>query len=186
MPVNYFKRYRMELDLAGRDLTWPVVPSGYRLLAWDRSLLDRHAEAMYEGFRDTIDASVFPCFTELAGCQRLMAEIARKPGFLSEATWLAVRVDPSGQLQQPCGTVQGIRDHFGFGAIQNVAVTPPCRNQGLGTALVFRALCGFWQVGLRRVYLEVTADNHGAVRLYQRVGFRVIKTLFKTAELAYP
>jgi hypothetical protein len=40
-------------------------------------------------------------------------------------------------------------------------------------------------MGLARVYLEVTAQNDGAVRLYKRLGFRRTKTLFKAVELAY-
>jgi ribosomal protein S18 acetylase RimI-like enzyme len=35
------------------------------------------------------------------------------------------------------------------------------------------------------VYLEVTAQNDGAVKLYNRLGFRRTKTLFKAVELAY-
>jgi len=184
MALNYFKRYRMELDLAGRDLTWAKIPKGYRFLPWHSSLLDAHAEAKFLSFREEIDANVFPCFNDLAGCRRLMAEISRKPGFLPEATWLAVAVGEDGKPVETCGTVQGVRDRFGLGAIQNLGITPPHRGRGLGTVLLFRALSGFWQVGLRRVYLEVTADNLGAVRLYRRHGFHVMKTLFKAAEAA--
>jgi ribosomal protein S18 acetylase RimI-like enzyme len=32
--------------------------------------------------------------------------------------------------------------------------------------------------------LEVTAQNEGAVRLYRRLGFRRIKTLYKAVSLA--
>jgi ribosomal protein S18 acetylase RimI-like enzyme len=44
---------------------------------------------------------------------------------------------------------------------------------------------GFRDAGIRRVYLEVTAQNTGAVRLYQRLGFRLIKTVYKAADVAY-
>ncbi len=183
MALTYFKRYRMEMNLAGRDLTWPVIPQGYRFLPWDASLLDAHAEVKFHSFRDTVDANVFPCFTDLAGCQRLMSEIARKTGFLAESTWLAVVVGEDGRPQESCGTVQGIRDRSGVGAIQNLGITPPHRGHGLGTALLVRALRGFRQVGMNRVYLEVTADNKGAVQLYHRVGFRVVKSVYKAAEM---
>ena len=49
---------------------------------------------------------------------------------------------------------------------------------------MYQALTGFRQRGLRRATLEVTAQNVGAIRLYQRLGFRKIKTVYKAAELA--
>ena len=84
----YFKRYRMEITLAGRDLVPPRAPEGYRFEAWNPALLDAFAEAKYLSFRGEIDANVFPCLGELDGCRRLMQEIVRKPGFLPETTWL--------------------------------------------------------------------------------------------------
>jgi GNAT superfamily N-acetyltransferase len=185
MGLTYFKRYRMEIDLQGRNMPLAAVPPGYRLLPWDSSLLDAHSEVKFLSFRDEIDANVFPCFHELAGCRRLMQEIARKPGFLPEATWLAVYVDGGPEHQEYCGTIQGIRDRFGEGAIQNLGITPRHRNRTLGTCLMAHALIGFRNAGASRVHLEVTAENKGAIRLYHRLGFTTVKTVFKAAEVAY-
>jgi ribosomal protein S18 acetylase RimI-like enzyme len=183
MSVNYFKRYRMEFDLRGRRFALPFLPRGYRILPWHRDLLADHADVKFASFRNEIDADVFNCLGELDGCQRLMQEISLKDGFLPEATWLAVYMD--GGDAEPCGTIQGIRSTHKYGAIQNVGITPAHRGHGVGTALILAALAGFQQVGLARVYLEVTAQNDGAVRLYKRLGFRRTKTLFKAVELAY-
>jgi len=183
MGLTYFKRYRMQINLVGLDLTPPVMPRNYRYLPWDTSLLDAHAQAKYLSFRDEIDANVFSCFGELAGCRRLMSEITQKDGFLPEATWLAVFGE--GKEQELCGTIQGIRNRSGIGCVQNLGITPEYRDRGLGTSLLFRSLSGFRRAGLKQVFLEVTADNEGAVRLYRRCGFRTVKTLFKAAEVAY-
>ena len=112
-----------------------------------------------------------------------MQEISLKDGFLPEATWLAAYAD-GGEIEY-CGTIQGIRATHKYGAIQNVGITPAHRGRGVGTALIHAALAGFQQVGLPRAYLEVTAQNERAVRLYKRLGFRRTKTLFKAVELAY-
>src|SRR5688572_18955890 len=88
MSVNYFKRYRMELDLRSRRSIVPLVPQGYRLLSWEPSLLYDHADVKFLSFRDEIDADVFDCLGELDGCQRLMREISEKDGFVPSATWL--------------------------------------------------------------------------------------------------
>ena len=183
MSVSYFKRFRMELDLRGRRAAPLFVPHGYHLVPWHPDLLADHAEVKFHSFRDEIDADVFSCLGELDGCQRLMQEISLKDGFLPEATWLAVYT--AGSTPEPCGTIQGIRATYKYGAIQNVGITPAHRGRGVGSALILAALSGFQQVGLSRVYLEVTAQNDGAVRLYKRLGFRRTKTLFKAVELAY-
>ncbi len=184
MTLTYFKRYRMEIALVELDLSPPAVPPGYRFLPWDESLLEAHAETKYRSFREEIDANVFPCFGELAGCRRLMREIAGKDGFLPEATWLAVYRNRNRGKDEPCGTIQGVRDRHGMGSVQNVGVTPAHRSRRVGTSLLFRALAGFLRVGLTRVHLEVTAENQGAIRLYGRLGFTTVKTVFKAAEVA--
>jgi ribosomal protein S18 acetylase RimI-like enzyme len=183
MGVSYFKRFRMELDLRGERYLPLEIPAGYRLVAWRPDLLDDHAFAKYNSFRDEIDADIFACLAELDGCRRLMQEISLKDGFLPEATWLAV-CSRNGETEC-CGTIQGIRATHKHGAIQNVGITPAHRGRGLGTALIAAALAGFQHAGLTRAYLEVTAQNDRAVQLYKRIGFRRMKTLFKAVELAY-
>ncbi len=73
-------------------------------------------------------------------------------------------------------------DRGPIGAIQNVGVVPEYRGRGLGQALLRQALEGFYQAGLRRAYLEVTAENAPAVQLYRSVGFRRIKVLYKAVD----
>ncbi len=187
MDLTYFKRYRMEIDLTGQDSSFSEVklPADYRFLPWSESLLDAFAEAKYRSFRGELDSNVFPCLGELAGCKRLMTEISHKSGFLPGATWL-MTYEPAGR-QEPeyCGTVQGIRSEAGLGAVQNLGITPAHRDRGLGTDLLFQALDGFRRAGLSRVYLEVTAQNEGAIRLYHRLGFATVRTVFKVAEEAH-
>jgi ribosomal protein S18 acetylase RimI-like enzyme len=180
----YFKRYRMEIVLAGRDLVPPRAPDGYRFEPWTPAMLEAFAEAKYLSFHGEIDANVFPCLGEMEGCRRLMREITRKPGFLPETTWLLTYAR-SARQREFCGTVQGIRDGSGLGAIQNVGITPEHRNRGLGSILLCYALLGFRQAGINRVYLEVTSQNDGAIRLYRRLGFVTLKTVYKAVEHVY-
>ena len=175
MAITYYKRFRMEIDLDG-TLAIGELPEPFVWVPWDESLIDRHAEVKYLSFRDEIDAGVFPCLGDRYGCQRLMREIRRKPGFLTAATWLIAC--PRGYV----GTVQGVMDRGPIGAIQNLGVVPSFRGLGLGRALVRKALDGFYQAGLRRAYLEVTAENSSAVLLYRAVGFRRSKTLYKAVD----
>ncbi|HTQ39127.1 MAG TPA: GNAT family N-acetyltransferase [Pirellulales bacterium] len=236
MGLTYFKRFRMEIDLRGRDFSAPPLPVGYHFVPWASSRLEAHAEAKYHSFRDEIDSNVFPCLGDFAGCLRLMEEIAAKPGFLPEATWLVAHTDDDvrfdGQIDfsrmnhvsvagicetdtndgygassrnvvpirrdnlrllngnsntamHYCGTVQGVFDRSGMGAIQNLGVVPEYRGLGLGTALMQQALAGFQKAGIKRAFLEVTAQNSGAVRLYKQLGFARSRTVYKVSEVAY-
>jgi mycothiol synthase len=105
-----------------------------------------------------------------------MREISRKHGFRPEATWLVANPDGS------CGTIQGITERNGMGAIQNLGVLPQHRGRGLGKALLMKALYGFRNAGLGRAFLEVTAQNDSAIRLYRQLGFRCRKTIYKMVE----
>jgi ribosomal protein S18 acetylase RimI-like enzyme len=175
MAITYYKRLRMEIDLEA-SIPAASLPGRFVWVPWEESLLADHAEVKYQSFRGEIDAYVFPCLGDRYGCQRLMREIRRKPGFLPSATWLIAC--PEGYV----GTVQGIMDYGPIGAIQNLGVIPTYRGIGLGRALVHRALAGFLLAGLRRAYLEVTAENNAAVGLYRSLGFRRAKTLYKAVD----
>lgn len=183
MPLTYFKRFRMEIDLLDRDFQ-ATLPPGYWFESWDASLVLEHASAKFLSFRTEVDANVFPCLGEEQGCRRLMREISRKDGFLGEATWLLQYRFAPGEPRENVGTVQGIRDRGGFGAVQNLGVVPSHRGRGLGRSLLFQSLTGFQQRGLRRAFLEVTAQNEAAIRLYERIGFRKVRTVYKAVEVA--
>jgi GNAT superfamily N-acetyltransferase len=185
MGLTYFKRFRMEFDLRGRLPPAIAVPQGYRLIPWDPMLLESHAEAKFHSFHTEIDANVFPCLGDYSGCLRLMREIVRKDGFLPEATWLLAYEGYAPGSLEYIGTIQGIRDRGGMGSVQNLGIAPDHRGHGLGTLLMVKALDGFRRAGLRWAFLEVTAQNEGAIRLYRRMGFAKARTVYKAVEVAY-
>jgi [ribosomal protein S18]-alanine N-acetyltransferase len=183
MGLTYFKRYRMEARLDRIDFGNSRPPGDFCLEPWSPSLLADHALVKWESFRSEIDAHVFPCLGEREGCARLMREISNRSNFVPEATWLGRR--QSDEVWQACGTVQGLLSSPREGAIQNLGVHPDFRDQGLGRELLLRALAGFQSVGCTHVHLEVTVQNTAAVRLYERLGFRRVETLFKVADVVY-
>jgi ribosomal protein S18 acetylase RimI-like enzyme len=174
--VTYFKRFRMELDLLVVLPPVPALPPGYTWVGWHDDLLEEHARVKFASFCAEIDGVVFPNLSCQDGCLRLMRDIRQRPGFCPEATWLIARGS------EPLGTVQGVSDKHGCGAIQNLGIVPGQRGYGLGTALLLQALYGFRRAGLARAMLEVTAQNAGAIRLYRRMGFRFRKTIYKMVE----
>lgn len=71
----------------------------------------------------------------------------------------------------PVGVGTAVADGDWAGLL-NVATAEAYRGQGIGRQIV-RALCA-WSCGqgVRRLYLQVVADNTPALRLYARAGFR--------------
>lgn len=62
------------------------------------------------------------------------------------------------------------------GWVSTLGVLPAFRGRGLGTALLENAFAEFQRRGRARVGLGVDAENvSGAVRLYERVGMRVVR-----------
>jgi hypothetical protein len=184
MPLTYFKRFRMELDLDRAPTLSVPLPSDYHLVEWDEYLIRDHAAAKYNSFRTEMDANVFPCLGRRDGCLKLMREIVNRSNFVPEATWL-LRYMPAGRRSEPVGTVQGISID-GWGSLQNLGVARGHRGHGLGTILLAKAIQGFRVAGLSKMHLEVTSDNTAAVRLYTRLGFRNAQTVFKATDISAP
>ena len=174
----------MHFDLRQSLPNPPDIDVAYDFLAWDDSLVSSHAIAKFDSFRHELDANVFPCLGEKDGCEGLMREIASRRGFVPEATWLVVYSSNDKRIRQVnCGTVQGINDNGLIGSIQNLGVIPDHRSQGLARGLLVRALAGFRSIGMETASLEVTARNQDAIRLYQRFGFRIVRTVYKSIEI---
>ena len=174
----------MEYDLARPLPPQPRLAEPYSLVAWDDRLLEAHAEVKFRCFQTELDANVFPSLGDREGCRRLMSEIVRRKGFVPQATWLLQYWPDDARKPEVCGTIQGVAEEK-LGAIQNVGITPPHRGHGLGSVLLWHSLAGFRRAGTERVYLEVTAQNRGACRLYERLGFRQTKIVYKASEVAY-
>ncbi|HEY4699925.1 MAG TPA: N-acetyltransferase [Nitrososphaerales archaeon] len=63
------------------------------------------------------------------------------------------------------------------GHIVSVAILEPHRGKGLGEQMVKSARDALKIKGCSEAFLEVRVSNVGAVKLYQRLGFRIITTM---------
>ncbi len=162
----------MEVDLRWIDPA-PALPASFVWVPWDETVLHEHAHVKFRSFHGELDARLFPNLATRDGCVQLMELIRDKPGFLPGATWLIASSEGC------CGTIQGVGESNGFGAVQNLGVIPAYRGLGLARALLLKSLNGFRDAGLKRAHLEVSARNKPAVRLYHQVGFVACKTLYR-------
>ena len=60
------------------------------------------------------------------------------------------------------------------GYISNVAVSPDCRRQGIGAALIAELTRRAGRMELAFLTLEARASNAPAIRLYEKMGFRQV------------
>jgi GNAT superfamily N-acetyltransferase len=181
MTVQRYKRFRMEIDLRRMNPVAPQLPEGYRWVQWRPLLSERHAQVKWRCFRDDLDGQVFECLRDLQGCRRLIGEIGNHARFCPNATWMLSFQPEESWPADDCGTIQGLARAGHVGAIQNVGIAPNHRGMGLGRALVMKSLEGFFTVGMTRASLEVTALNQVAVRLYQSLGFKITRVLYRDA-----
>ncbi len=185
MGMTYFRRYRMELNLCGFRAQWDheaLAAAGYQIVGFEEGLIRDHAQAKYHSFRTEIDADVFPCLGRRDGCLKLMQEISARATFVPGATWLLRYHDRPGGRGMPIGTVQGI-EQDGWGAIQNLGIIAEHRGRGLGRMLMHRAAAGFQAAGIEKMNLEVTTANTSAIRLYEQIGFRCARVVYKACEV---
>jgi len=61
--------------------------------------------------------------------------------------------------------------------LHSFRVRPAMRNRGMGTALMAFIEQDLLQRGFHEVTLNVAEDNEGALRLYQRLGYSVVKKI---------
>ncbi|MDR0520465.1 MAG: GNAT family N-acetyltransferase [Planctomycetaceae bacterium] len=178
MPSRFVKRNQMVFDFARTPAAEPQLPAGFFFVNWSPSLVDPHADVLHRSFRNDLDGTVFTTFRQYGHCRRLIELVSVNPHFLPAATLLIAR-NGADQKQEYVANIQGLKLSAEIGAIQNVAVLPEYRRQGIGQALVQGALQGFRQAGVCRVTLEATADNFPAAKLYHRIGFTTFRTYFR-------
>ena len=58
-----------------------------------------------------------------------------------------------------------------------IALTQPARGQGAGSAAIRRLCAKSEELGLRKLLLEVRADNSNAIAMYGKLGFRFVGQL---------
>ncbi|MDR0611363.1 MAG: GNAT family N-acetyltransferase [Planctomycetaceae bacterium] len=178
MPFQYIKRLHMVFDFTEATLLpRPDLPPRCRYVAWEPSLLEVHADIQHRGFRNDLDARVFPTFRDYNLCLNLMRSISDNPSFLPEAT-LLIANGFEDDLFEYIACIQGMRFSNEVGAIQNIAVLPDYRGHGFGRAILLRSLRGFREHRIRRVTLEVTEENIPAVKLYSQIGFKTFNVSF--------
>lgn len=158
--------YTMEIDFGEAAPEGATPPPGVEA----RAYTDNDAEALRAALNEAFEGDPFH---ERVTPERFRAFYLDARGFdpsLWRLAWDAEAL---------AGFVLAFPQRAGdqtVGSIGSLGVRPAWRHQGLGEALLREAFRELHARGLRRVNLGVDAGNEtGALRLYERVGMRVVR-----------
>ncbi len=79
---------------------------------------------------------------------------------------------------QPVGYViarREFKENEIIGHVIAIAVHPDFRGRGIGKRLMETVLQEFKKLGVKKVYLEVRVNNLPALRLYEKLGFKIVE-----------
>lgn len=141
---------------------------------WSERWLEAAAELIARSYQGHIDSRINDQYQSVAGARRFLHNITNYPGcgaFYPPAAMVALD-RWSGELRA-LSLTSLVEPRVGH--ITQVCVAPELRGQGLGGELLWRTTEAFLTRGCQALSLTVSASNDGAVRLYQRIGFRTIR-----------
>ena len=171
--LSSYERNLMVLDLEGagalrpRELREKVV-----FERWTERWQEETAQLVAAAYRGHIDSQINDQYRSVAGARRFLFNIVQYPGcgtFFQPASWVALERG-TGRV---CGASLASLVAKDVGHVTQICVGPWMKGCGVGYELLRRSLESLGQCAARRVSLTVTAANQEAIRLYERVGFRV-------------
>ena len=166
-------RHYMRRDLGAPPLLAEApLPPGVALRPLRRDDLKAAAEIVYRSHAGSVDAALNLTYSTPASCRTFVDTLVVRSGCgrfdpgasrLAEAPW------------GPVGVLIASRLARANGHVCQVSVVPEGQGRGLGAALVTTALRSFRGQGLSSATLSVTVANARAHRLYELLGFRVLR-----------
>jgi len=164
---------RLELQHVG-SLPVGSAAAGYHMATWEDWYQEAAAQLIPEAYRGHIDSSINDQYDTVGGARRFLYNIVQYPGcgaFFKAASHVALDRRTGGLTGLSLASL--VAPHAGH--ITQICVAPSARDTGLGYELLRRSLLGLLQAGCRIATLTVTAANHDAIRLYDRIGFETAR-----------
>jgi ribosomal protein S18 acetylase RimI-like enzyme len=149
--------------------------NGLRIEPWNDRCLDSCARLIQRAYADHVDSEINDQYRTEPGATKFLRNIVLLPGcgqFCPEASFVA----RPGPTETPIGMVLTSTVAPGVGHTTQICVLPGYQKNGLGRRLMEASLSALQQHSYRALTLTVTATNANAVRLYENLGFRTVKT----------
>jgi ribosomal protein S18 acetylase RimI-like enzyme len=168
-------RQFMLLPLENAILSGAPLSLGLRLERWNDQSFEPCARLIQLAYANHVDGAINDQYRAEAGAARFLRNIILLPGcgqFQPEASFL-LRVPSE---NQPIGMVLTSAVAEGVGHTTQICVMPGHQGRGLGRLLMEASIQALRTMKFRTLSLTVTSANANAVRLYEDLGFRTIKS----------
>ncbi len=170
-----FRGYQRRFMAAPLQVDSPParLPSDFLMVPWESGHDREAAQLLYHSYRGHVDAEINDQYSSAEGAARLVETILHHRGcgeHVPRASQVAVH-RPTGKLAALLA-LTAVRSSTAH--IPQVAVASEFQGRGLGSAMMQQAFQALARLGYREVSLTVTDANAGAVRLYERLGFRTL------------
>ena len=175
---QYFRLYArqfMLLPLGEAKLSNRPVSAGLRIDPWTDRAFDSAARLIQLAYANHVDSQINDQYRSEMGSLKFLRNIVLLPGcghFLPEASFL---VRPT-TGDSPVALILTSTVDAGVGHTTQVCVMPGYQGHGIGRQLMERSIEALRRRNYESLSLTVTSVNTHAVGLYERLGFRTIKT----------
>lgn len=170
-----FSRYFMLAEL-DRIQTLPPRTSqpAVDIVPWSDRYAEEAARLIAICYQGHIDSRINDQYRSAAGARRFLTNIVTYPGcgqFYEQGSFAA--------FDQQTGALVGLSLSslvaYNTGHITQICIAPSAQRTGMGYELMRHSLVELALHGCTEVSLTVTASNESAVKLYQQMGFNVIR-----------
>src|SRR5690242_19649271 len=172
--LNTYERNFMRIDLRRSALAEGKVRRPMYIERWSDQYQDGAAQLIAAAYAGHVDGRINDQYRSAGGARRFLYNIVQYPGcgaFYRPASFAAFEA-VTGRM---CGISLASLVAPACGHITQICVSPAVRGKGVGHALLRQSLLTLREMGCRSASLTVTAANQDAVRLYERMGFAVMK-----------
>jgi ribosomal protein S18 acetylase RimI-like enzyme len=170
-----YTRQFMLLDLHREPDARPGASAGMRLDRWSDRYFEPCAKLIYLSYANHVDGEINDQYRSRAGALRFLKNIILLPGcgqFVSGASFV-LREPGSDEL---IAAVLTSEVSPGVGHTTQICVLPGYQGHGLGRMLMQTSAEALRSMKFRELTLTVTAQNHSAVQLYEKLNFTTIRT----------
>jgi len=180
-PVLEEQRFRLHgrqfmlLDLPAALSPALESTDGLHVESWTDRCLEPCARLIQRAYTDHVDSEINDQYRTEIGAMKFLRNIVLLPGcgqFFPDASFV-VRPAPG---EKPIGMILTSTVAPGVGHTTQICVLPGYQKNGLGRRLMETSIRALQTLGYRALSLTVTTINANAVRLYENLGFRTVKS----------